>query len=411
MGSGVVGVATAYMLAKDGHKVKVVDTAKEPARGSSFANGAQLSFSHIHPLSSSESLKQLTKALIKPKSCLSIDSFDKKFLQFTLNLIKNSSRRNSLRIAGNLFGITQLSKEIFDELIMTEEIKFDFSRTGILHIFRNERSLEEAKRFAKFQRSIGDEAIALNLDECVEKEPLLVKMTESRSLKGGIFYPGDACGNPYLFSQSLAKICVEKYGVEFSFNDPIKNILTDSKKITGVNCENGVYRADKYVYCLGASGLSLLKGIGIETGIYPVIGASLSIKADRGTPAPKIGITDPENRLVYSRIGNVFRAAGGIYINKSPGINHKIHKFIENKIKETFLNYGNLKEVVNWENYRPLRADSTPLICNVEKYGNFYLNTGHGHLGWTMSCGSAEIIRRLIEKKNVSGLSFLKKSF
>ena len=167
--------------------------------------------------------------------------------------------------------------------------------------------------------------------------------------------------------------------------------------------------ADKYIYCLGAFGLELLKGIHIETGIFPTLGASVSVPVDERDPAAKISLTDTDNRMVYSRIGKTFRAAGGICANKVKGIEKKMGRFIRKRIRESFLSYGNIERAIDWQNYRPTRPDSTPLICNVKKYGNLYLNTGHGHLGWTMSLGSAEIIRRLIAKENLDKFSFLEK--
>ncbi len=399
MGCGVVGVTTAYLLAKDGHKVKVVDSQDKPAMGTSFANGAQLSYSHIEPLSSPASLRLMAKALIKPGSFLSINSLDKELIAFLSKLVINSGTKNSHKIAKNLFEIGQSSKKIFNKIIEEEKIKFEYSNKGILHIFRSSNCFENAKKFSRFQNSIGDNTEVLSVVECVEKEPTLIKMVETKELRGGIFHEEDASGNPYLFARELMQICKEKYGVEFSFNDKIKNILTNSKKITGINCQKGVYQADAYIYCMASEGLSLLKGINVETGIYPVIGASVSTKVKKGEIAPRISITDPQNRMVYSRIGDVFRAAGGISIGDKNN-NEKMAKFIRGRLKDTFSSYGDVENATDWQGYRPFRADSTPIIGDVKKYGNLYLNTGHGHLGWTMSCGSAEIIRKIFAKNS-----------
>ena len=411
MGSGVIGVTTAYMLARDGHNVKVIDCAPQAARGTSYANGAQLSFSHIEALSSPSSIKQMISALIRPNSFLSLNKIDKNLLKFVTGLIKNSGEKNSINIAKNLFSINQLSKKTFSQLLKEEKIDFNYSQTGILHIFRSEKSFESAKAFSRFQNSIGDKSEVLNFTECVEKEPTLVKMIEDRTLKGAILHPEDASGDPYLFCNNLVKICREKYNVEFIFNEKIKNILTNSKKITGVNCISQVHMADKYIYAMGASGLSLLEGIDIDTKIFPVLGNSISVKIGENNIAPKTSLTDSENRMVYSRIGDVFRAAGTASLIKSQKTNEKMNRFIKKTISSTFSDYGDLSSAVTWQNYRPLRFDSTPLICNVEKYGNFYLNTGHGHLGWTMSLGSAEIIRRLILNEDMKEFTFLGRSF
>lgn len=245
--------------------------------------------------------------------------------------------------------------------------------------------------------------------ECIEKEPTLIKLVESHKLKGGVFYPDDATGNPNLFSNELSKILKNKYSVEFLFNEKIKNIFTDSKKVTGVHTESGVHRADRYVYCLGSLGLNFLRGVDINLDILPVLGGSISIDVKKSTRAPAMGLTDSENRLVYSRIGNIFRAAGAFAIKKTPEVSDKINSFIKDKINLSFSSCGEIDNSTFWQNFRPLRPNSTPIISDVKKLPNFFINSGHGHLGWTMSCGSAEIIRRLIDNESVNDYDFLEK--
>ena len=221
-------------------------------------------------------------------------------------------------------------------------------------------------------------------------------------LAGGIFYPDDASGNSFKFASGLAKVCQEKYGVKFVYNCKIKNILTNFKKITGINTNLEVFSGDAYVYALGAIGDDLLKGINVKSKLYPLKGYSLSIKVNEPEfKAPLMALTDPENRVVYSRIGNIFRAAGTVEIS---GLNEFMNKkninFIRDNISSTFADAGDMREITQWFGFRPFRPSSLPMICKVKKYPNLFMNTGHGSLGWTLSAGSGKVVSELISKKD-----------
>ena len=411
MGSGVIGVTSAYFLARMGHEVTVLDKNSEAANDCSFANGGQLSYSHIEPFSSKTSITLVLKAFFSINSFLKIkDLRDKNFLKWFFEFIKNYNEKTSQKNTKKLFILGKYSKATLSWILKEEGgLKFDYSQKGILHFFRNHKLFAKAKKQAELQKSFGDKIEICDAKRCVELEPTLTKLSDKKKLVGGIFHQEDESGNCFKFTQSLAKICQEKYGVVFEYNSEIKNILTNHKKITGINTLKKVFTADKYIYALGAAGIGLLNGIKIDSKIYPIKGYSLSIATNEEFLAPKIGLTDPENKIVYSRIGNIFRAAGVIEFCKfNEDKNIKLLKFLEQKIKASFSNFGDIAKTQEWQGFRPFRPNSIPLICKVEKYGNLFLNTGHGHLGWTMSCGSAKVLSDIISEKNPKDFEFLK---
>lgn len=410
LGAGVVGVTTAYFLAKSGHEVTVLEKNSSCALSCSYANGGQLSYSHIEPWSSKSSLLSIIKAAIKPSSFLEVSNvFNREFFTWSFEFLRNFNSKKSRQNSKNIFAISNHSRKMMEILMKGEsELKFDYKNSGILHFFRDEKKFNAAIKEAEFHNSFGCKSKVLTKEECLQKEPTLVKLSDEDKLAGGIFYKYDASGNSFLFTQSLEKICHEKYGVTFEYNADIRNILTNHKKITGINTNKGVFVSDKYVSCLGAHGNSLLKGVGINTKIMPLKGHSLSIGACKSIIAPNISMTDPENRIVYSRVGNIFRAAGSVELggNKASE-NMKLINFLKKTIRSSFSDYGNFNEMSQWFGFRPFRPNSTPLICEVKKYGNLYINAGHGSLGWTMSAGSADILANLVDGRKSKEFAFL----
>ena len=410
LGAGVIGVVSAYFLGKAGHQVVVIDKAPSSGLGCSYANGGQLSYSHVETWATKSSLFSLGKAALTPNSFLSVSDFaNKNFIKWLFEFCKNSNSQKAQENSQKLFNLSLFSKKVLEEILTEEkEIKFDYKNNGILHFFRDQKKFDLAIREAESHKLEGRKMQILNPEECIKKEPTLVKLFDEKKLAGGIFYDIDASGNCFLFIKALEKICREKFGVVFEYEADIKNIFTNHKKITGINTSKGVFVANKYVYALGAYGNKLLKGIKVNTKIYPLKGYSLSIAANEEFIAPNMALTDCENRVVYSRVGNVFRAAGTV---DACGIKNNISKkrigFLKNVVKSTFSDFGNLSEVSAWYGFRPFRPNSVPLICEVKKYGNLFLNTGHGSLGWTLSAASGKILSDLVIDKKDDKFAFL----
>ncbi len=410
LGAGIIGVASAYYLAKAGYEVTVLEANEGPARECSFANGGQLSFSHIENWSSSLSFFSLIRTLTSTQPHIALHNFgDKKLMFWLASLLSNSFGINAHKNSRNLYRISALSRELFRSIIDEEKIDFDFNDSGILHFYRTKKELNKAINNAKNLDLLEKEAVILDADQCIEKEPSLVKLYQENKLAGGLFYKNDACGNCAKFVQNLAKICQEKYKVKFDYNVKVKNILTNYKKITGVNTTSGVYDADNYVYALGFGGISLLSGIKIDPKIRPLQGYSISSKVLNLAEAPQIGLTDTRNKIVYSRIGNIFRVAGVIEINNSKNkISKNKIEFLQKSLNGNFSNYGDVDNDTSWSGIRPFRPNSLPLIYQVKKYGNLYLNTGHGSLGWTLSLASGQILADLIDNKLPEKFGFLR---
>ncbi len=409
LGSGLMGVTSAYFLAKAGHQVTVIDKNSDVGMGCSYGNGGQLSYCHVETWAYKASLLSMIKAAITPYSFLSVSDYkNKKFWRWFFEFCKNSSTKKAQENSRRLFRLSSYSKDVLKEIVKEEDLKFAQKNTGTLHFYRRKRSFEKAIKELEFLNSLGCQSQILTAEECVAKEPTLVKLLDEKRLAGGILFKQDSSGNSNLFAKSLAKVCAEKYGVVFEHNTEIKNLLTNYEKITGVNTSKGVFVGDKYVYALGANGIKLLYGINIDPKIYPLKGHSLSVPSDIEFVAPNMALTDPERKIVYSRIGKTFRAAGTVEaVGFKNGVNNGKIEFLKNSIRSTFSDFGNFNEVQEWCGFRPFRPNSLPLICEVQKYQNLFLNTGHGSLGWTLSAASGKVLSDLISGNPDKNFGFL----
>jgi D-amino-acid dehydrogenase len=419
LGAGVIGVSTAYYLASQGHKVIVLEKNNEPAHGCSFANGAQLSYSHTKTWAEDLSFSKFVKNTLNPSSFASLKKFDKETIKWLIKFNKNSARKNAVLNSQNLYSIAVYSKDLMKILLEKESQQdsswvdgrnFNYRKNGILHFYRNKVAFDKDIANIQYNLLSGNRPIVFSANQCIEHEANLVKLLDKKQLAGGIYYPDDASADSFLFTKNLAKLCVEKYGVEFHYNVEVKNLLTNYQKITGVNTGDNVYVADAYIYALGAISNKLLSGIKIKTDILPVKGYSLSIKCNEEYIAPTTCLTDIEKRIVYSRIGSVFRV-GGIAEFASTDIHKnsfsKPIKFLKNNLLSSFSNYGDMDSCIQWSGFRPLRPNSIPLICNSKKYPNLFLNTGHGSLGWTLALASGKIMSDLINNNTNPAFDFL----
>lgn len=399
LGSGIIGTTSAYFLAKAGCEVTVLEQNSAPARGCSFANGGQLSYSHVESWAAKASLYSMIKSYCLPNSYLSAsDLFSKEFMKWFSEFYLNSFDKKAKKNASSIAELAKYSKESIEEIIREENIKFDYAQTGTLHFYRKKRGFEKAVKRMEFEKSLGINFKVLDKDQVIKKEPTLTRLYDDKLLAGGIFYPDDASGNSYKFASELAKVCQKKYGVKFVYNCKIKNLLTNFEKITGINTDVEVFTGDAYIYALGALGDNLLKGVNVRSKLYPLKGYSLSIKVNEPEfKAPTMALTDPENRIVYSRLGDVFRAAGTVEISGLNEFKNKKHiSFIRDKVADTFADAGDLSQITEWYGFRPFRPNSVPMICKIKKYPNLFLNTGHGSLGWTLSAGSGRVITDLV---------------
>jgi D-amino-acid dehydrogenase len=360
LGAGIIGVTSAYYLAKAGFKVTIIDRNAQVALESSYSNGSQLCYSCVNPPNSKKSPTTLPTHL--------------------------RVFRNSL--------FTAARKE-FQNLIAENNLIFDYQLNGVLQLFFKKEQLDDAVNKYRFKSSLGIPYQVLTKNQAFEKEPLI---SNANDLEGAIFIPNDGTGDALEFTKLMAKKCSE-LGVKFIFNENIEQIEVVDNQIQQIITTSNSYKSDIYLSALGAYGSALLKSIGIKLNISPKKGYSITFEIDESDKVPLIGIGDQTNEVYYSKLGNRLRVAG---LTETCGFNDELTKsqidLIINLTDQLFPNLKvKTKESIKRACFRPFPANSVPSIGQTI-IENLYINTGHGGFGWTLAPISGKIIKDIIVK-------------
>lgn len=393
LGAGVVGVSTAYALAKRGVEVTVFDRQPGPALETSYANGGQISACHVTPWATPNTPRQLAKWLGRPEAPLYMPllrcdpALWRWGLLFLMNTPLAKSRRNlerALRVAMHSRNLVKLWRRELG-------LEYDSLSKGILNFYRDPREFEAACKSNLAMNAIGLDREIKTPDECLALEPALA--TVRPQLVGGIYSPSDESGDALKFTQGLAK-AAEKLGVLFRYATPIRALEAENGAIKGVLLAQGErVGCDAAVVSLGSFSGKLTESVGFGLPIYPAKGYSITVStAGRAAGAPEVSLIDDEHKMVFSRFGDRLRAAGTAEMNGwSDAISQRRANVILAKTRALFPDASDYREPNFWAGLRPTTPDSVPIIGKTPVRG-LWLNTGHGTLGWTMAAGSADAI-------------------
>jgi len=396
LGSGLLGVTTAYELGKRGFEVIVLERNAECARETSHANGGQLSYCHAEPWASPTVLPKIFKWMFKSDAPLILrPRADMEMVKWGLKFLGNCTSARAEINCINMLRLGIYSRERFGMIMHDTAVEHDHGTTGVLHIYSTEKDFEAAKAQNDFQAKFGCEQKVLTKEEVYTLEPSLHHT--NRVIVGGIHSFMDETGDPYLFCNALAKIATERYGVKFEYGVTIKEIRTQGENIIGIDTDRGGITADGYVMAMGSYSTAMLRNIGINVPIYPMKGYSFTINAN--AYCPTTSLTDGTHKIVYSRLGSRLRVAGTAeFAGYSQTINEKRIIPIVNAAKALFPKAEWGQEISKWACIRPQTPDGPPILGQTP-FRNLFLNTGHGTLGWTQAAGSAAIVADIVEGK------------
>lgn len=408
VGAGIIGVTTAYTLAKKGYEVVVIDSLEDVALNTSFANAGQLSYGYALPWASPGMIQKALKWMLIENSPfkLSIDYPNLgSQIDWLLKMSRNCNENSYALNKAAMLKISSLSKQCMHSIVKSENIEFDYETKGTLQLFRTD---------AQLQNAIHNEAPLLNgsgvntsiltaKEDILQLEPGLHQNISK--IKGAMHIVDDETGNCQLFTKKLAHICEKVYGVKFLFNTLVTELVSFNRKASHLlvkktdAIENDLQKieADFYVFCQGVSATKI-QGIQ-KYSVYPVKGFSLTFSAE--ALAPTSTVMDESNKIAITRLGPNVRMGGmaavcGFDLSK-PQSRLDFFKSV----------YGDLfqpvkSDVEYWTGLRPTTPTGVPYIENLKNADNLslenaFLNCGHGTLGWTMAAGSAAIVSELIE--------------
>ncbi|NOT65034.1 MAG: D-amino acid dehydrogenase [Methylotenera sp.] len=400
LGSGVIGVTSAYYLAQKGFEVTVID--RQPAVGleTSFANAGQVSPGYSAPWAAPGVPAKALKWLLQRHSPLAVKpDFTLWQLQWTMQLLRNCTTARYSINKERMVRLAEYSRDCLDELRTNTGIAYEGRTQGTLQVFRTQKQLDaEAKDIAVLSR-LGVPFEHLDPDGCVRAEPALATVKDK--LLGGLRLPHDETGDCQLFTTNLA-IEAQKLGVKFMHNVKIERLLTANGKLNGVeiitDAGKETLQADQYVVALGSYSRELMLGLGLQIPVYPVKGYSLTVPVINSAAAPISTVMDETYKVAITRFDDRIRVGGMAELaGFDLSLNPRRRETLEMVLNGLFPNGGDVSKALFWTGLRPMTPDGTPIIGQASSaYNNVWLNTGHGTLGWTMACGSAQVLADLV---------------
>lgn len=394
LGSGVVGLTSAWYLSQAGFDVTVIDRQARSAEETSFANAGQISYGYSSPWAAPGIPTKAIKWLFEQHAPLKIKpNLSPELISWATKMLVNCQLDKYRVNKARMLTIANRSRECLAELNQNHQLNYQGKTQGTLQIFRKQAQLTAIKKDIALLEESDTRYQLMTPEECLTQEPGLSNM--EGNLVGGLYLPDDETGDCYLFCQQLQSMA-EQAGVQFMFNTEIDQLLTDNKRICGVKTSQGIFEADSYVMALGSYSKHLLQPLGIDIPVYPVKGYSLTLPVVDEAHAPHSTIMDETYKVAVTRFDQRIRVAGTAELaGFDPSLPDKRLATLNHVVRQLFPKGVDFSQADYWSGFRPMTPDGTPIIGKTS-FSNLYTNTGHGTLGWTMACGSANILTEII---------------
>jgi D-amino-acid dehydrogenase len=395
IGAGVVGVTTAHALAERGHEVHVYDRRSEIASDTSASTAGLIAPGHSYAWATPAAPRMLVRSLlgadtsikVKPRADADLVRWGLRFLR---ECTPSRSRANTLA----KLALARYSQRLTDELAHREGLQFWHTGTGVLYLYRDQSELRVAERNSVLLREHGRQQELLDAEQLIAVEPAL-RHSKARFV-GAIHDTSDATGDPQRFATALSETC-RRIGVQFHLSTTITALATDGSSVTEITTPDGNVRSDAVVLAAGAASPLLARTMGVRVPVYPAKGYTLTAAIKDPDRAPHVGGIDERSLVAWSRFGTDIRMSATA-------------EFVGYDRSSTPADYAGIiaagdqlfPEAIDWDSaryrtgLRPMTPDGPPLI-GLGRHDNLYYNTGHGHVGWTMACGSARMLADLID--------------
>lgn len=403
LGSGVIGVCSAWYLARAGFEVTVVDRASGPALATSFANAGQVSPGYASPWAAPGVPLKALKWLFSRNAPLVIKpGIDPRQYLWLLQFLRHCTASRYAVNKARMVRLARYSRDCLDELRAELGLDYEGRQLGTLQLFRTQAQLDDAgKDIAVLERD-GVPFELLDRAGILKVEPALASGADK--FAGALRLPRDETGDCELFTRLLAGRAAAA-GVEFRFNAIAESIETAHGEVSGVRIDGKLERADRYVLALGSCTPQLLAPLGIRLPVYPLKGYSLTVPITNAAMAPVSTVLDETYKVAVTRFDQRIRVGGMAELcGHDLSLPQRRRATLEKVVSDLYPQGGDPAQGQFWTGLRPATPDGTPVV-GATRLLNLYLNTGHGTLGWTMACGSGRYLADLMTgvKPHISG--------
>ena len=394
LGAGVIGVTTAWYLARAGHEVTVLDRQSGPALETSFANAGEISPGYASPWAAPGIPMKAVKWLFMRHAPLIIQPRpDLAKIEWVARMLTNCTSKAYGINKSRMVRLAEYSRDCLIALRADTGIRYDERTQGTLQLFRTQKQVDSAYKDIKVLQADGVPFEVLDPAGCIAAEPGLAPNHDK--IAGGLRLPGDETGDCFKFTNSLADLATAA-GVRFRYGVQIHALEQDGGRIGAVQTSEGRISADAFVLALGSYSPALARPFGMRLPVYPVKGYSITVPIIDADRAPVSTVMDESHKIAITRLGDRIRVGGMAEIS---GFNNDLHPkrraTLVHSVEDLFGGAGDQSKATFWSGLRPMTPDGTPIVGR-STVPNLFLNTGHGTLGWTMAAGSGRALADMI---------------
>lgn len=395
VGGGVVGVTTAYYLAQDGHDVTVLEKADALGVDATGGNAGLIAPSHSFAWASPQAPKMLVQSLVGKATAIRVrPSVDPRFLWWGMQFLRECTPARAQANTVVKLGLAQYSQREMYRLADELQITYDVSKRGAVYLYRDEQELEVGLKKMDLLAAHGQQIKRLSPDDLVALDPAFA--TTARIVTGAIHGVDDGTGNSEKFTRELARVCRDDLGVTFETGVDVRRFLAGGDRIAAVVTDQGDYPADQFVLAAGIHSPGLARTVGQDLPVFPAKGFSITATVTDESAAPMVGGVDERTLVAWSRLGDKLR------ISSTAQFDGYDRSYRRGDFDNIFSTAAELfPGAADWDGaairscMRPMTPDGPPVIGRGKRHRNLLYNTGHGHMGWTMACGSSRLLADL----------------
>jgi D-amino-acid dehydrogenase len=394
VGAGIVGCSAAYQLARAGAEVHLVDAAPQPGQLTSFANGAQLSYSYVEPFASPSTLLGLPGMLLSANSPVRFSlKADPRQWAWLLQFLRACSGHTARRGTASLLTLAQLSRRTLQAWMNDESWAISFVQNGKLVLCPDASTLNRQQAQVELQATLGCSQQVLTPAQCSAREPALGQAATA-GLAGGIWTADECVADPYLLCQELVR-SLHALGGQSTFDTAVQSFVREGERFVAARTNRGDFVADKFVLAAGPRAAALAEGFGVTLPIYPIKGYSITVPF-KGRVRPRVSVTDLARKTVLAPLGEHLRVAAMAEVGGyDMGIPADRLQAMLHSVESLYPGLCDLRDPQPWSGLRPATPTAVPIIGRVRDT-NMFINAGHGALGLTLAAGSAVCLSALV---------------